>query len=283
MIDLGRFGDAVRVLTAAVAAAPDNGRAWCLLSRAHLGRGDAAAAVHAARRASELDPADDWPYRLASTALLGLGRADEAVAAAARARGLAPHFWRSHVCLAQAAVAAGQQDLAGQASTAALAIAPGEPDVHVTAGKVALSAGNLDRARTSQQDALAIDPANVGAMNELGLISLRSRDAAGAAGYFLRAVRSAPGAGVFGRNTEVALTRIALSALLWGSLLAAVTACAAVLAADGALAFALIAGLLGALIAIHACGQLRRVPPAARRRLAPLLWAHLRRAFSEKT
>jgi tetratricopeptide (TPR) repeat protein len=272
MIDLGRFGDAVRVLTTVVAATPDSARAWCLLARAQLGGGNEAGAVQAAHRASELDPADDWPYRLASTALIGLGRADDAVAAAVRARNLAPHFWRSHVCLAQAAVAAGQLDLAGRARAAALAIAPGEPDVHVTAGKVALGAGDLDQARASQQAALAIDPANVGALNELGLISLRGRDAPAAAGYFLRAVRSAPGTGVFGQNAEVALARVALSVLAWATLLAALAACTATLALAGWAPFAIVAGLLGTAVAGRMGGQLCRVPGPFRRRLPPLLW-----------
>src|SRR5580700_7453717 len=59
MIDLGRFAEAVRLLGAVVAAAPDSCRAWCLLSRAQLGHGDPAAAVVAARRASALIPADE--------------------------------------------------------------------------------------------------------------------------------------------------------------------------------------------------------------------------------
>ncbi len=271
MIELGRFTDAVRVLTAAVATSPDNGRAWCLLSRAQLGGGNEAVAVQAARRASELDPADDWPYRLASTALLGLGLADDALAAAVRAVNLAPHFWRSHVCLAQAAVAAGQSELAGQAGAAALAIAPGEPDVHVTAGKVALAAGDLDEARASQLAVLAIDPANAGAVNELGLISLRGRDAPAAAGYFLQAVRSAPASGVFGQNAEVAMARVAMSLLAWGALLAALAGCTTGLAFAGSAPPAIVAGLAGAVVAGQLWARLRRVPGPCRRLLRPLL------------
>lgn len=271
MIDLGRFADATRVLTAVVASTPDDGRAWCLLSRAQLGGGNEAAAVQAARRASELDPADDWPYRLASTALMGLGRADDALAAAVCARNLAPHFWRSHVCLAQAAVAAGRQDLAGQASAAALLIAPDEPDVHVMAGKVALGAGNLAQARASQQAALAIDPGNAGAFNELGLISLRARNVGAAAGYFMQAARAAPAKTVFGQNAEVALTRLAVPFLAWSMLLTALAACTAGLALAGSMPLTVVAGLLAATAAGRLCGQFRRLPGPVRRRLAPLL------------
>ncbi len=272
MIDLGRFADATRVLAAVVASAPDHGRAWCLLSRAQLGGGNEAAAVVAARRASELDPADDWPYRLASTALMGLGRADDALAAAVRARNLAPHFWQSHICLAQAAVAAGRQDMAGQASAAALLIAPGEPDVHVTAGKVALGAGRLDHARASQQAALAIDPANAGAFNELGLISLRARDERAAAGFFLQAARSAPASTVFGQNAEVALTRLAVSVLAWVALLTVLAGCTAGLALTGSPPLAVVAGLLAAVLGGRIWARLRGLPRPVRRRLPSLLW-----------
>ena len=214
MIDLRRYCEAAALLAGIVATAPDLPRAWCLLARAQLGAGRAAEAAQAARRARALSPADDWPCRLASTALVSLGRGPAAVAAAQQARQLAPGFWRSHVCLAQAALAAGDLALAGEAAHGALAIAPQEPDVQFTAGKVALSAGEPGRARDHQQAALAIDPGHAGAVNELGRISLRERRPGAAAGYFLRAARAAPGVTTFGRNTEVALARVAISLII---------------------------------------------------------------------
>ncbi len=49
MIELGRHADAARLLSGVLAAEPDNCRAWCLLSRAHLGQGELAeAAIQAA-------------------------------------------------------------------------------------------------------------------------------------------------------------------------------------------------------------------------------------------
>src|SRR5271165_6610108 len=210
MIELGRFADAARLLAAVLADAPDSCRAWCLLSRAHLGSGDPAEAVTAARRASALDPANDWPFRLMSTALISLSRGTEALVAATEARRIAPHSWRSHVCLAQAATAAGQLDLAAQAAHTGLAIAPDHPDVHVAAGRVALSRGDVGEARLRQETALALDPAHSGAINELGRISLHMRDPASAARHFMRAARTSPGNGVFGRNSELALRFLAI-------------------------------------------------------------------------
>lgn len=214
MIDLRRYPEAVALLAGIVATAPDLPRAWCLLARAQLGAGRSADAMRAADRARALSPDDDWPCRLASTALVSLGRGLAAVAAAQQARQLAPGFWRSHVCLAQAALAAGDLALAGEAARAALAIDPQEPDVQFTAGKVALTGGEPGRARDHQQAALAIDPGHPGAVNELGRICLRERHPGPAAGYFLRAARAAPGVATFGRNTEVALARVAIRLII---------------------------------------------------------------------
>ena len=271
MIELGRYDEAAALLAVIVAAAPDTGRAWSLLSRAHLGAGRGAEAVLAARRAGALNPSDDWPFRLASTALVSLGRGEEAVAAALDARKLTPGFWRSHVCLAQAATAAGDRELAGQAVLAALAIAPDEPDVQFTAGKVALAGGDLARARSHQQAALAADPGHSGAINELGRISLRERDVSAAASYFLRAARAAPGIGIFGRNTEVALAKVLTNIAVPVALLLALGVGVLILVPAG---WPVLVGAMAVLTAL-ACGQaafqVTRLPPDARRHLARML------------
>ena len=271
MIELGRHGEAARLLSAVLAADPDSSRGWCLLSRAHLGNGQLAESVSAASRASALDPASDWPHRLASTALISLDRSGDAVAAALEARRLGPHFWRSHVCLAQAATADDRLELAAEAARAALALAPEQADVHVTAGKVALSCGDVTEARIRQEAALAIDPSHSGALNELGRISLRSRDAAAAAPYFLRAASISPQNGVFGRNSELALRRLGLRAagpiLLAPALLAAIAA----LTATGHWAIAAGLGLTVPPLAVWIAVRIRAVPGPARRHLPRLL------------
>jgi tetratricopeptide (TPR) repeat protein len=273
MIDLGRYADAASMLATVLASSPASSRGWCLLSRAHLGGGNAPEAVAAAARASALDPADDWPYRLVSTALLGMGQATEAVTAAAEARKLAPHFWRSHVCLAQAATADGQHGLAADAAATALALAPDVADVHVTAGKAALGRGDLAEARRWQESALAIEPTHSGAINELGRISLRSRDAAAAAGYFLRAARTSPGAGVFGRNTELALSRVALRLAALVTVLAGAGACLVLAARSGNTPLAILVGLPLLPLGVRTARELQRLSPAGRRHLLRLIWA----------
>jgi tetratricopeptide (TPR) repeat protein len=273
MIDLGRYGEAASLLSSALAASPGSSRGWCLLSRAHLGSGNAPAAAAAAARASALDPADDWPYRLVSTSLLSMGQPTEAVSAAQEARKRAPHLWRSHVCLAQAATADGEHELAAQAAAAALALAPDVADVHVTAGKAALARGQLDEARRWQESALAIEPTHSGAINELGRISLGSRDAATAAAHFLHAARTSPGAGVFGRNTELAISRLAIRLTARAILIALSAACLIAAAAAANLPLAIAFGLLLIPLAARTARDIHRLPPQGRRHLIRLFRA----------
>jgi len=278
MIDLGRYTEATALLGSVLASSPGSSRGWCLFSRAQLGGGNAAEAVAAAARASALDPADDWPYRLVSTALMALGQTAEAVTAAQEARRLAPQFWRSHVCLAQAATAAGKHELAAQAVATALTLAPDVADVHVTAGKAALARGDLPEARHWQESALAIEPTHGGAINELGRISLRSRDASAAATYFLRAARTSPGTGVFSRNSELALGRVALRLTVSVTLMAGMAACLVLAATAGNAALAIASGLLLVPLGMRSSSEIWRLPPEGRRHLIRLVrarWARI--------
>ena len=148
--------------------------------------------------------------------------------------------------------------------------------MQVTAGKVALAEGNVAGARLHQESALAIEPGHTGAMNELGRISLRSRDAAAASGYFLRAARMAPANGVFGRNTELALGRLGLwlaaPALLAGFCLAAAVT---LLISGFPAAAAGLAGAAGACL-LWLAARASAVPADARRPLARLARARCR-------
>ncbi len=278
MIDLRRYSDAVRLLRAALASQPDSSRAWCLLSRAQLGAGNCAAAVQAAARASAVDPADDWPFRLASTALIGLDKTADAVGAALEACRLAPLFWRSHACLAQAAAADQQLELAGDAAAEALALAPEEADVHVTAGKVALSQGQLTLAQQRQETALAIDPGHDGALNELGRIRLRARDAAGAAAHFLRAAQSAPASPVFSGNSELAIGQVALRLVATAAACLAAALCLLLIGLTGRPLLAAGLALPLPVLSGRAIADTRRLPPEGRRHLFRLIRARLRAA-----
>jgi tetratricopeptide (TPR) repeat protein len=207
MLDLGRYDEAGRLLAQVVADEPENGRAWCLMARAHLGAGRYPDAVSAAGRAAALAPEDEWPHRLASNALMHLGRHSDSLNAARESCKLAPSYWQTHVCVAQAALAAGYLGVASSSASEARRLAPSEPDVHFLSGKVALARGELSAARTHQERALALDPAHSGAMNELGRIRLRRHDTAGAIRHFISAARTTPAERIYSRNIEVVILR----------------------------------------------------------------------------
>jgi tetratricopeptide (TPR) repeat protein len=207
MLDVKRYAEASALLARVVSAEPENGRAWCLMARAHLGADRYGDAVDAANRAVALVPSDEWPHRLASNALGHLGHQADALRAAYEARRLAPGYWQTHVCVAQAAMAARRLDVAAEAADRARALAPNEADVHFLSGKVSLARGRLTEARAHQERALALDPAHSGAMNELGRIRLRRHDTAGAIRHFISAARATPDEHIYSRNVDVVILR----------------------------------------------------------------------------
>jgi hypothetical protein len=136
---------------------------------------------------------------------------------------------------------------------------------------VALADGDLARSRSHQQAALAADPGHSGAINELGRISLRERDVSAAAGYFLRAARAAPGVGIFGRNTEVALAKVLTNIAVPVALLLALGVDLLILVPAGRLELIGVMVALTALACGYATFQVTRLPPDARRHLARML------------
>ncbi len=78
MLDLGRYDEAGRLLAQVVAEEPENGRAWCLLARAHLGAGRYADAVETAITAINAEPLRESAQRVLAEAHLGEGNWVEA-------------------------------------------------------------------------------------------------------------------------------------------------------------------------------------------------------------
>jgi tetratricopeptide (TPR) repeat protein len=271
MLDLKRYDEAASLLAALLAEEPGNGPALCLLTQAHLGAGRYQDAAETAGRAVAAAPGNDWPYRLASTAELRLDHAAAALRAAVEARRLAPEEWRCQLCFAQATLATRENiDEAEAAAATARELAPGEPDVYFISGKVSLGRGKRAQARAYQERALALDPEHVGAMNELGKISLRPLGGAAAAHHFTRAARTAPRETVYGRNVDVAVRRAVASVIYIGWL---GTLALNYLTVTAHLTRAQILLGLGLVIAVTAgvgAGQYLRMPvqvrPLARRR-----------------
>lgn len=199
LVDMGRWAQAVDALGPVVAAAPDDGDAWCLLAQARLNTGDHGGALEAAGRAVRLEPDREWPHRIASVALEGQGRTAEALAAAQTCVRLSPNAWQSHLQLADTAAALRQRQVVREAVGRALALGPDEPEVHVLAARHARS---RRAAREHHRRALALEPDHPVAQHELTRLSvprLRGRlallspgESARATDGYARALRSDP-------------------------------------------------------------------------------------------
>jgi tetratricopeptide (TPR) repeat protein len=123
-----------------------------------LARRDAAAALAAARAATEAAPQDPAAHQALGLALQLAGDAEGAVRALDRAIALAPEQPQYH--LARAGLALGSRDLdaAGAAIGAAVAQNPNTLGAYVLAAFVALGRGQLDEARAQHRLAARVAP-----------------------------------------------------------------------------------------------------------------------------
>ncbi|MEV0619194.1 hypothetical protein AB0I81_38165 [Nonomuraea sp. NPDC050404] len=149
-------------------------REWCDEALTRLNAGRPESALDAARRAADLEPAADWPYRLISLAHERLGRDADAVPAAEHAVGLARGSWPARLRLGAALRrVTGRWAEAAEHATLAAKFAPEEPRPQVLLGDLALLRGEHARAARAYRAALAIDPGDPQARVNLGLALLR--------------------------------------------------------------------------------------------------------------
>ncbi|MFG1705952.1 tetratricopeptide repeat protein [Nonomuraea sp. M3C6] len=142
------------------------------MTRLNAGRPESA--LEAARRAADLDPGAEWPYRLVSLAHERLGRDADAVRAAERAAELARGSWSARLRLAAVLRRVpGRYPEAVEHAATARKFAPEEPDPEVLLGDLALLRGDHARAERSYRAALAADPEHQQAHVNLGLALLR--------------------------------------------------------------------------------------------------------------
>jgi tetratricopeptide (TPR) repeat protein len=171
LVDLGRWTEARRELTAALASDPDSYRAHCLLGACLLALDDATRGLDHAEIAVRLRPDDEWGHRVRSSALNQLGRHEEAEAAAREAVRVAPDDPLVHVRLAKALLALpGRVEEAHQAVERSLALEPDRAATHLAAAAVADAGGDEERERAAYRRVLALDPENADAINGLAAL-----------------------------------------------------------------------------------------------------------------
>jgi Flp pilus assembly protein TadD len=172
LCELRRYREALGLLNRVVQRQPENSTAWRLIAEAHLGRGESAEALDAARTACRL-VLDSEPQRFATIALIALGRYEEAAASATEAIRLDPGDWRGYVAHAEALV--GLPDRLNEArvsAATAVELAPHEASAHLVSGQIELADGNSEKAADSFRRVLGIDPSNPQAFNELARLQL---------------------------------------------------------------------------------------------------------------
>jgi hypothetical protein len=154
----GRRRKAVALLRGTAAAHPDSPEVWCRLAAALLDRGDATAALAAARRAVPLGGDRAWAHRLVSKALSRLDRHAEAVTAARQAVRLEPTDWRCRISLAEAFGAAGSWPDAVDAAAQAVRYQPDHVRPYLVLGDAARRTGDIVTAERAYRTALRRKP-----------------------------------------------------------------------------------------------------------------------------
>ncbi|MDC7987799.1 tetratricopeptide repeat protein, partial [Rhodoplanes sp. TEM] len=189
---LGRRDEAVAAFRAAVARAPNHGRAWALLAAA-LAETDPEQALSAFDRAvaAGARSADDQFNR--ARLLAGLGRSDDALAGVDRALAADPRHVPALTLRSALLHATGRFEEAAAAARAALERQPGHGPALVNLGNALADLGRADEALAAYDRAVAAAPADVdAAYDRARLLDARGR-AADALAEVERAVALRPG------------------------------------------------------------------------------------------
>ncbi|NRQ31044.1 hypothetical protein HII36_04235 [Nonomuraea sp. NN258] len=149
-------------------------REWCAEALARLDAGRPESALRAARRAADLDPANEWAHRLISLAHERLGRDADATPPAEQAVRLSRGSWSARLRLAAVLRRApGRWSEAVAHAEHAHRFAPEEPDPQVMLGDLALLGGDHAGAERSYLAVLDRRPEHAQARVNLGLALLR--------------------------------------------------------------------------------------------------------------
>jgi Flp pilus assembly protein TadD len=207
LIEISRQNDALAILSAVIAAAPDSVKAYCLLARCHSLNGSYDAMLMAATQAVRYGPQHEWGYRLQSMALRNLGRIPEAVDAATIAVRLAPNLWQPYVNLVEALMKSPDRDkrrAAYLAANTAVELAPTISSTHITLGRVYMSIGERDAARACFERALMLNPTDPTAHTNLAILELNRGRVTAAGQGFRNVAASNPGNRAYVNNVSVA-------------------------------------------------------------------------------
>lgn len=211
LLAAGRTRDALAILTAHVASAPDDAEAWCLIAQGHIAADDWRTAEQASSSAIRLEPESEWAHRLHGIALLHQGYFTPARRSADEAVRLAPWSWQGHHLRANVDIDASSiDDRTYDAVRRTLELAPNEPAAHVLNGRLALAMKNTKLADHEFREALRLDPDNAIARNNLAVVQIRRRRWGSAGSHLIAALRLDPHSELLARNLRGLLRAWAL-------------------------------------------------------------------------
>ena len=170
LVDLGRYAEAVSLLAARLATAPEDPGLHALAARAHLGLADPTAALREASSTIGLEPDLAEGHLLRAAALLELDDAAGAADAATAAARLSPHDLEPRLLLALAlARLPGEHARARAIAEEATVEAPEDHDSWSTLG-VVLHSHAPDEARAAYERSLALAPADASTLYNLAAL-----------------------------------------------------------------------------------------------------------------
>ncbi|WP_372345152.1 tetratricopeptide repeat protein [Streptomyces sp. KL116D] len=175
LLDLGRPDEAAALLSARLAEAPDDARAWAALARCHNTAGRSADALAATDEALRHQPEYALALLYRATALRGLNRMPDAADALRSAIRLAPHSGYAHAMLGEVQSfralrgEEGAQELRREAADCAreaVRLSPEDPAMYMSAWKVAATVGDEAAKDGLEKAILRLDPTHAFALGE---------------------------------------------------------------------------------------------------------------------
>ncbi len=205
LMELERWGDAIRLLLDALRLAPDSTAVLCRLSLNHLNLGDAAQSLACADRAVASDPESEWAHRLRSLALSARSNYKAALAAASECVRLDPDGREGLHTLSEAQRCCGQYTEARRTAERLLAVAPEWSSTFEILSVIASSQKRWRDMESYSRKALALNPNAYYALNNIGVALLNMNRKAEAIEYFEAAARLRPDRSTARDNLKVAV------------------------------------------------------------------------------
>jgi tetratricopeptide (TPR) repeat protein len=167
-LDLGRVAEAIKYAREAVAAAPEDAKAFCALANALNTSGDYKGALQAAEKGTALAPRLDWAHALRAIALLNLGEHSRALEAIDEALRIDPGVGRRHRIRARVLAKLGRAEEARKEALQACELSPGDALSHDFVAELAFKDRRWADAERFWREALRIDPTNAQRLNNFG-------------------------------------------------------------------------------------------------------------------